>query len=243
MLFASALPQGTLESALRQDVNSIGDFTGGFEPLDVAIVLCLSFTLSLVIGKTYQMTHKGISYSQGNVQTYVLMAVVIALIMLVIGSNIARAFSLVGALSIVRFRNAVKESRDVGFVFWAMAVGMTCGTRFYLMAVFATVVIAVFVFAMHYFNFFARTVRERILLVEVAADANPDELFKELFDKMFHEHYLISMESLPGSGNLQLAYSATVHGKFESGNFLQQVRQKNGDRKVSLIEGQQQIDL
>ena len=157
MLFASALPQGTLESALRQDVNSIGDFTGGFEPLDVAIVLCLSFTLSLVIGKTYQMTHKGISYSQGNVQTYVLMAVVIALIMLVIGSNIARAFSLVGALSIVRFRNAVKESRDVGFVFWAMAVGMTCGTRFYLMAVFATVVIAVFVFAMHYFNFFART--------------------------------------------------------------------------------------
>lgn len=225
------------------DFSTIGDFTGVFTIWDIVIVLCLSFSLSLIIGKTYQVTHKGISYSQGNVQTYVLMAVVVAVIMLVIGSNIARAFSLVGALSIVRFRNAVKESRDVGFVFWAMAVGMSCGTRFYLMAVFATIVIAVFVFTMYYFNFFARTVRERILLVEVDIDANPEALFGELFNKTFQEHYLISMESLPSSGDLQLAYSTTIHGKFESGEFLKQVRNLNGGKKVSLIEGQQQIDL
>jgi hypothetical protein len=64
-----------------------------------------------------------------------------------------------------------------------------------------------------------------------------------LFNKTFHDHYLISMESLPGSGNLQLAYSTTIHGKFESGKFLKAVRALNGDKKVSLIEGQQQIDL
>jgi len=225
------------------DFGTVGDFTGVFTIWDIVIVLCLSFSLSLIIGKVYQVTHKGISYSQGNVQTYVLMAVVVAVIMLVIGSNIARAFSLVGALSIVRFRNAVKESRDVGFVFWAMAVGMACGTRFYLMAVFATIVIAVFVFTMHYFNFFARTVRERILLVEVATDSDPEALFGELFDKTFQDHYLISMESLPGSGDLQLAYSTTIQGRFESGEFLSRVRSLNGGKKVSLIEGQQQIDL
>jgi uncharacterized membrane protein YhiD involved in acid resistance len=226
-----------------QGADSAADFTGLFTIWDVTIVLCLSFVLSLVIGKTYQMTHKGISYSQGNVQTYVLMAVVIAVIMLVIGSNIARAFSLVGALSIVRFRNAVKESRDVGFVFWAMAVGMCCGTRYYEMAVFATVVIAVFVFVMHYFNFFARTVRERILLVEVPPEGDAEAIFGELFNKTFTEHYLISMESMPGSGNLQFTYSTTIHGKFDSGKFLHQIRALNGERKVSLIEGQQQIDL
>jgi uncharacterized membrane protein YhiD involved in acid resistance len=168
---------------------------------------------------------------------------VIAVIMLIIGSNIARAFSLVGALSIVRFRNAVKESRDVGFVFWAMSVGMACGTQFYEMAVFVTIVIAVFVFAMHYFNFFARTVRERILLVEIPPDGDAEAIFGELFSKTFTEHYLISMESMPDSGNVQLAYSSTIHGKFDSGKFLAVVRGLNGDRKVSLIEGQQQIDL
>lgn len=228
---------------ITQDANTASDFTGVFTIWDILIVLCLSFGLSLIIGKTYQVTHKGISYSQGNVQTYVMMAVVVAVIMLVIGSNIARAFSLVGALSIVRFRNAVKESRDVGFVFWAMAIGMSCGTRFYQMAILATVIIAAFVFMMHYFNFFARTVRERILLVEVAPEDDPEKLFGEFFEKTFQEHYLISMESLPGSGNLQLAYSTTIHGKFDSGQFLHTVRGLNGDRKVSLIEGQQQIDL
>ena len=228
---------GALQSA------SADSFVGAFTVLDILIVLCLSFSLALVIGKTYQATHKGISYSQANVQTYVLMAVVVAVIMLVIGSDIARAFSLVGALSIVRFRNAVKESRDVGFVFWAMAVGMACGTRFYSMAVCATVVIAAFVFVMHRFNFFARTVRERILLVEVAPDVDPETMFREVFAQAFQEHYLISMETVPDSGNLQLAYSTTVLGNFETSAFLAAVRALNGDRKVSLIEGQQQIDL
>jgi hypothetical protein len=223
--------------------SSAPEFTVPFSIWDISLVLALSFGLALIIGKTYQMTHKGISYSQGNVQTYVLMAVIISLIMLIIGSNIARAFSLVGALSIVRFRNAVKESRDVGFVFWAMAIGMACGTRFYAQAVLATVIIAVFVFIMHYFNFFARTVRERILLVEVEPDGDAEAIFGELFTKTFHEHYLISMETMPGSGNLQLAYSTTIHGKFHSGDFLKSVRKLNDDRKVSLIEGQQQIDL
>ena len=177
MTFIDQSPQGGVPATVETPATGLAalfgssapEFTVPFSIWDISLVLALSFGLALIIGKTYQMTHKGISYSQGNVQTYVLMAVIISLIMLIIGSNIARAFSLVGALSIVRFRNAVKESRDVGFVFWAMAIGMACGTRFYAQAVLATVTIAVFVFIMHYFNFFARTVRERILLVEVDA--------------------------------------------------------------------------
>jgi uncharacterized membrane protein YhiD involved in acid resistance len=251
MTFIDQSPQGGVPATVETPATGLAalfgssapEFTVPFSIWDISLVLALSFGLALIIGKTYQMTHKGISYSQGNVQTYVLMAVIISLIMLIIGSNIARAFSLVGALSIVRFRNAVKESRDVGFVFWAMAIGMACGTRFYAQAVLATVTIAVFVFIMHYFNFFARTVRERILLVEVTPDSDAEALFGELFTNTFHEHYLISMETMPGSGNLQLAYSTTIHGKFDSGDFLKSVRKLNDDHKVSLIEGQQQIDL
>ena len=84
-----------------------------------------------MIGLVYRLTHRGISYSQSYVQTLVMMGMVVSLIMLVVGSNIARAFALVGALSIIRFRNAIKETRDVGFIFFAMAIGMATGTRFY----------------------------------------------------------------------------------------------------------------
>ncbi|HET9667109.1 MAG TPA: DUF4956 domain-containing protein, partial [Desertimonas sp.] len=115
------------------------DLSGTFNVLDVTLAMLIAFVGCAVIGLTYRTTHRGVSYSQSYVQTLVLMGMVIALIMLVVGSNIARAFSLVGALSIIRFRNAVKETRDVGFIFFAMAIGMAAGTRFFLLAVIATV--------------------------------------------------------------------------------------------------------
>ncbi len=98
------------------------------------------------------------------------MGTVVSLIMLIIGSNIARAFALVGALSIIRFRNAMKEVRDVGFIFMIMAIGMAVDTRFYLLAIFATIVLSAFIIALYKFNLFAKEVRERILRIRLPID-------------------------------------------------------------------------
>lgn len=105
------------------------ELSGTFSVTDVVAAMALSFVLSTVIGYVYRYTHRNVSYSQSYVQTLVIVGMIVALIMLVVGSNLARAFSLVGALSVVRFRNAVKETRDVGFIFPAMAIGMACGAR------------------------------------------------------------------------------------------------------------------
>ena len=121
------------------------------------------------------------SYSQGYAHTLVIMTTVVSLIMLIIGSNIARAFALVGALSVIRFRNAMKESRDVGFIFLGMAVGMAVGTRFYLLAVFATAVLSAFIVALYKFNMFAKEIRERILRVQVPADLDHEAVLEEPF--------------------------------------------------------------
>ena len=99
------------------DILLTQDLTGEFSFMDVALVLLLSFALSVFIGWIYKITHRGTSYTQSFVFTLVLNGMVVALVMMIVGSNIARAFSLVGALSIIRFRNALKETRDVGFIF------------------------------------------------------------------------------------------------------------------------------
>ena len=91
---------------------NVQDLSGTFSVGDIAIALSLSFVLSAMIGWVYRMTHRNISYSQSYVQTLVILGMIISLIMLVVGSNIARAFALVGALSVIRFRNAIKETRD-----------------------------------------------------------------------------------------------------------------------------------
>lgn len=138
-----------------EDLFQFEDLTSTFSVADIVISMVLSF-----------------------VQTLVLMGMIVSVIMLVVGSNIARAFSLVGALSIIRFRNAIKETRDVGFVFFAMAIGMATGTRFYLLAIIATAVISMVMFMMSRFNWYDRTSVSQMLKAdrEVVFDrfARPD---------------------------------------------------------------------
>ena len=106
------------------------------------VCLTLSFVLSWITAKVYRVTYSGPSYSPAFMVTLVMCGMVVGSVMLIIGSNIARAFSLVGALSVVRFRNAVKDPRDVAFIFLVMAIGMACGTGFYALAVLLTCTIS-----------------------------------------------------------------------------------------------------
>ena len=131
---------------------------------EVVLGMTLCLICVLVVGWVYRFTHRSVSYSQSYVQTLVLVALVTTVIMIVIGSNIARAFALVGALSIIRFRNAVKETRDVGYIFFVMAIAMACGTRFWNVAIVATAFISSAMLIMHFTNFGANRVDPECLL-------------------------------------------------------------------------------
>jgi hypothetical protein len=228
---------------LIKEMERFGDLSTSFTLLDVATVVFLSLVLSLCVGWVYRATHRGVSYSQTYVHTLVLFGMVVALIMLIIGSNIARAFTLVGALSIVRFRHAVKESRDVAFVFLVMAVGMACGTRFYMLAIFATICLSGTVILLTKLNLFAKVIRERILIVRVPSELKYDEVFPEVFRKHLDEFNLISLETV-GEGLYQEAvYSVVLKPRVETGRFIEAVREANGNNKVTLVLGQQEIDL
>ena len=136
------------------------DLSGNFSVGDIFLTSMTSLVLGMLIAYVYRATHKGVSYSQSFVQTLVILSMVVSVVMLIIGSNLARAFSLVGALSVVRFRNAVKETRDVGFVFFVMIIGMAAGTRFYVLAAVAATTICLVILIMVKFNLFALLERQ-----------------------------------------------------------------------------------
>ena len=214
-----------------------------FTIYDILLTTILSFVLSLVIGFTYQNTYKGSSYSQSYVHTLALMAMVVAVIMLVIGSNIARAFTLVGALSIVRFRNAVKDTRDVGFIFFAMAIGMACGTRFYLIAVIATVIICSLLWIMVKLDFFAKDVRERMLKIRLPGDMRYETLFDELFGRHVNRADLLAIETVQAGTLTELVYSVELKKGTDAQVLFEEIRQLNGNNKVVLISGAVEVDL
>jgi hypothetical protein len=125
---------------------------GAFHIVDLFAGLVLATLLVFGLVQTYRSTHRGATYSVAFLQSLFILAVCTTLIMVVIGSNIARAFSLVGALSIVRFRTAIKDPRDVGFVFAALAIGMGCGTGFYAASVVFTAFLSVLLLVLSRLN-------------------------------------------------------------------------------------------
>jgi uncharacterized membrane protein YhiD involved in acid resistance len=222
---------------------TIQDLTGEFTVIDVVICLLLSFLLSAMIGWVYKITHRGASYTQSYVHTLVLNGMIVAIIMLVIGSNIARAFALVGSLSIIRFRNAVKETRDVGFIFFTMAIGMAVGTKFYLLAGIAAVVISLVILIMTRFNWYSRRVVSQILRVQVPNEAAYDTLFDKAFLKYTSTSELISVDSVHGGLITELTYSLGLKKESKVQEFLSEIKQLNGNNRVTLIAGYNSTDL
>jgi uncharacterized membrane protein YhiD involved in acid resistance len=225
------------------DIFNIGDLTSEFAVMDMVLVMVLSFVLSAFIGWIYQITHRGTSYTQSFVFTLVLNGMIVALVMLVIGSDIARAFSLVGALSIIRFRNAVKETRDVGFIFFTMAIGMAVGTRFYLLAVAGTIFISLVILLMTRYNWYAREMSSHILHIQVQNGVPFETLFDRILGKYTSSSELISADSIQSGMLTELTYSIGLKKSSQVQELLSEIGNLNGNNKVTLIAGYNGTDL
>jgi uncharacterized membrane protein YhiD involved in acid resistance len=228
---------------LLKELERSGNLTSNITFIDVASALGLSFALALVIAWVYRYTHKGVSYSQQYVHTLVLMGTVVSLIMLIIGSNVARAFALVGALSIIRFRNAMKETRDVGFIFLAMAVGMAVGTRFFLLAVFSTFILSGIVIILARFDMFGKEVTERILRIRFPSNRDFETAFEIPFRAHLTEFRIISVETVKGGDLQELVCSVVLKKGTTGGALLESIRAYNDNNRVTLVVGQQEVDL
>ena len=225
------------------EIFTISDLTSEFTVMEMALVMVLSFALSAFISWIYKTTHRGTSYTQSFVFTLVLNGMIVALVMLVIGSDIARAFLLVGALSIIRFRNAVKETRDVGFIFFTMAIGMAVGTKFFLLAVVGTIFISAVILLMTRYNWFAREMSSHILHIQVHSGAPSQTLFDRTLTKYTNTSELISADSVHGGTMTELTYSVGLKKSAGVQEFLTEIGNLNGNNKVTLIAGYNGTDL
>ncbi len=106
---------------------------------DIALAsLLLSFATSMIVATVYTMTYHGIGYLRSFVQTIALSGLVAALVMLAIGDDVARGLGMVGALTLIRFRTTLKDTRDLIFVFASLGIGVACGVQAFAAALMGT---------------------------------------------------------------------------------------------------------
>jgi len=162
-----------LNTLMISDTNSLG-------LMDILLTMALPFVLSYPITFVYRYTQKHNNYSTSFVHSIFLFSTLSAVVTLLIGSNIARAFGLVGALSIIRFRNALKDPIDAVYIFWALAVGMAAGTGFYFAAVLFVVFCCAMILFLHFTGYgtskYVDSVLKIITTVDKEVEAVPQVL-------------------------------------------------------------------
>ena len=129
----------------------------------VILVLVIAFLVSLIIYITYKNTYTGVMYNPRFNVSLIMITMVTTIVMVVIGSNISVSLGMVGALSIIRFRTAVKDPRDTAFIFWGVVSGLACGTQNYTIVIVGSIFICLILFL---FKKFATRDNKYILIVK-----------------------------------------------------------------------------
>lgn len=208
--------------------------------IEVVINSLVAFVLSMMIAYTYKKTHQGLSYSQSFVLTIIFITIIIGFVMMVIGNSLTRAFALVGALSIIRFRTVVKDTKDTAYIFWALAVGMGAGTGNYFIALYATVFMSLVAWIMFKFNFGVQSSSDFILRFYFDKTRNEDG-YVNYINSHSDNNALLHMEPSGDQETLYMTYDISLKEEVEMNDFLADFSKIKGISEVVLVSAKNDI--
>ncbi|RKU39153.1 hypothetical protein C6496_02700 [Candidatus Poribacteria bacterium] len=188
-------------------MNILSDFLT-FSPLITmgtdALRVILAFVLGVFIVNIYRWTHAGIP-QKSFTDTLIILCMLISVVMVIIGDSIARAFSLVGALSIIRFRTAIQDPRDIGFVFYALAVGMAIGAGNPSVAVLAAFLIGIIILGIYHWHENFSNNNEFSLEFCLPPEPSFETVYRPIFDRHLIYERLIE-KRIKKAGVVELNY-------------------------------------
>lgn len=212
-----------------------------YGPYEIIINMVLAYVLGLIVSAVYRYTHKGLSYSQSFTLTIVFVSVIVAVVMMVIGSSLARAFALVGALSIIRFRTVVKDTKDTAYVFLALAVGMASGTSNYFLALAATTFIPLMAIVMHKLNYGALYKSEFILRFTNEQSLG-SEGYMKVIETFAKRNNLLHIEPSADDTHLNLTYDIILKEDKSADEFSLALGKEKSTSEVTLIASKSDVD-
>ncbi|MDQ8192320.1 DUF4956 domain-containing protein [Roseibacillus persicicus] len=209
---------------------------------EVVLAMLLSLALNLFIALVYRLTYRGSRYSQDFVQTLIMIGMVTTILIMVVSGNGAVAFGMFAAFSVIRFRRNLGQSRDLGFVFFAMAIGMVVGARFYAMAVIITVIVNLAIYLLTRFDAFAPRKASHLINIRVSADVNFEDSFKEIFEHFAEKSDLLRVSSVQAGMMTELRYGVQTKADANMSEFLESLQQACGNNRVVIVPTGREFD-
>lgn len=224
------------KAAMPDWFRDVASTSGDLPPKTIALRLVVAALMGLVVGCIYQLSQRRkINESFPFFVTMVLLTILVAMTTMVIGNSVARAFSLVGALSIVRFRTVVDDTRDTAFVIFAVVVGMAVGAGICEVYLIGVPVVAVMSTCL---NMLERSLQspnqDRRLEVRVEGGVDSDAVLGEVFRQQLTSFRLTAVSTAKQGASIDLVYSVRLTRAESSLQFVRAVAQLDGVQSVEL---------
>jgi uncharacterized membrane protein YhiD involved in acid resistance len=212
------------------------------KPQEVALAMLISLALNILIAVIYRKTYKGTRYSQDYVQTLIIIGVVTTILIMVVSGNGAVAFGMFAAFSVIRFRRTLGQSRDLAFVFFAMAIGMVVGARLYSMAVIITAIVGSAIYLLTKTDAFAPRRASHMMTLRMTSDMDFEELLRPVFEEFTDRVQLVSVSSAQAGMMTELRYGLQLKLGASTSRLLESLHLVTGNNRVILTPTGNELD-
>ena len=202
-----------------------------------AVILCLlaTFLLGQAVAWVYLRTHRGVSYSGTMARSLIVLALIVALVMMVIGNNIVRAFGLFGALALIRFRTPVKDANDTVFLFFAVAIGIATGTGNILAGAIGTLAIGLALLYLARIRFGDPLHHDGLLRLRLPASGLGEKAVRGILDRYCDAFDLLHMRETEDGTTVELAYQVRMMDLALSAPMVAEIGELDDVSRLSLL--------
>lgn len=210
-------------------------------PLSAVITMVIALILGGIIAFTYRKTQDEAVYQRSLAITLVMLPIILSVIILFVGSNIARAFSLAGTLSIIRFRSAPGDAKDIGFIFFDIAAGLACGVGLYAYGVLFVIILCLALIILEKANMFKANLLQKTLKITIPENLNYSGAFEDILDTYTKSYTLTKIKTTDLGSLFELVYRVSMSEGVDEQQFLNELRTRNGNLTIMLCEALQGV--
>ena len=199
-------------------------------------IMGCALALSIAIMLVYMFTHRHTGFRPSMLFTILLLGPIVSIIVICIGSNIARAISIGGGLALIRFRNTVEDPRDIVYYYLSIASGIACGVGFIGFGAIAVGILLVFIFLLSIIGIdrFGGTGKRLRILIPESLDY--DGVFEPVLKKYCRYAHLNRIKTQDYGTLLELDYRIVMKNKKQEKEFIDELRMRNGNLNISLVQ-------
>ena len=225
------------KTILNQTTNGI------YADKDILICIATALILGFVISLIYIFSDKKRRFSTNFAITLVILPAVVSVVIMLVGSNVARAFSMAGAFALIRFRSVPGDSKDITSVFFSMAVGLATGLGYIKLAIVITVIIGIVYFVLMISKYGVLKNNDKTLRITVPENLNFTGSFDDLFDTYTNSRSLDRIKTTNVGSLYELTYTVSLKKDTDEKKFIDEIRCRNGNLNIILCKTETPADL